>query len=176
MSPAEILAYADGADRLLAGQRAFRPAAFSLFEPWSATQAFARSALGQDRLPVVRIVDELGNGYLRTLLHVPVQTLLVSLNLPSSTILRKMARAERLSPAESDRVAPVLYVRQLAVEVFEDPALAVEWMQRSNAELGGLSALDVLDSYIRWYNEKRIKISLGALSPVEYRESLGLTA
>ncbi len=33
----------------------------------------------------------------------------------------------------------------------------------------------VVDSYIRWYNEERIKISLGALSPVEYRESLGLT-
>ena len=33
-----------------------------------------------------------------------------------------------------------------------------------------------LDSYIRWYNEKRIKISLGALSPVEYRQSLGITA
>jgi len=33
-----------------------------------------------------------------------------------------------------------------------------------------------LDSYIRWYNEKRIKMSLGAMSPVEYRESLGLTA
>lgn len=33
-----------------------------------------------------------------------------------------------------------------------------------------------LDSYIRWYNEKRIKISLGALSPVEYRQSLGLAA
>ena len=33
----------------------------------------------------------------------------------------------------------------------------------------------VVDSYIRWYNEKRIKISLGSLSPVEYRESLGLT-
>ena len=31
-----------------------------------------------------------------------------------------------------------------------------------------------LDSYIRWYNEKRIKISLGALSPVEYRKNLGL--
>lgn len=27
-----------------------------------------------------------------------------------------------------------------------------------------------------WYNEKRIKISLGALSPAEYRESLGLMA
>jgi putative transposase len=34
----------------------------------------------------------------------------------------------------------------------------------------------VLDSYIRWYNEKRIKTSLGSLSPIEYRESLGLTA
>jgi transposase InsO family protein len=31
-----------------------------------------------------------------------------------------------------------------------------------------------LDSYIRWYNEKRIKMSLGALSPVEYRKSLSL--
>jgi transposase InsO family protein len=33
-----------------------------------------------------------------------------------------------------------------------------------------------LDDYIRWYNEKRIKSSLGYLSPIEYRESLGLTA
>lgn len=67
MSPAEILAYADGADRLLAGQRAFRPAAFSLFETWSDAQAFARSAFGQDLLPVVRIVDERGTDYLRAL-------------------------------------------------------------------------------------------------------------
>ena len=36
--------------------------------------------------------------------------------------------------------------------------------------------IQVLDSYIRWYNKKRIKISLGSLSPIEYRESLGLTA
>ncbi len=36
--------------------------------------------------------------------------------------------------------------------------------------------IQILDSYIRWYNEKRIKISLGSLSPIEYRESLGLTA
>jgi hypothetical protein len=33
-----------------------------------------------------------------------------------------------------------------------------------------------LDSYIRWYNEKRIKMSLGARSPLEYRRSLGLLA
>ncbi len=34
--------------------------------------------------------------------------------------------------------------------------------------------ITVVDSYIRWYNEKRIKVSLGALSPIEYRESLGI--
>ena len=31
-----------------------------------------------------------------------------------------------------------------------------------------------LDLYLHWYNEKRIKKSLGYLSPVEYRRSLGL--
>ncbi|WP_322028875.1 ATP-binding domain-containing protein [Paraburkholderia sp. J76] len=67
MSPAEILAYADGADRLLAGQLAFRPAARSLFDNWSDARSFARSAFGHDLLPVVRIVDELGTGYLRAL-------------------------------------------------------------------------------------------------------------
>ena len=35
---------------------------------------------------------------------------------------------------------------------------------------------DELDSYIRWYNEERIKLSLGGMSPVQYRESLGLAA
>ena len=36
--------------------------------------------------------------------------------------------------------------------------------------------IQVVDSYIRWYNERRIKISLGSLSPIEYRASLGITA
>jgi transposase InsO family protein/transposase-like protein len=36
--------------------------------------------------------------------------------------------------------------------------------------------IQALDSYIRWYNAKRIKISLGSLSPLEYRESLGIAA
>ena len=35
--------------------------------------------------------------------------------------------------------------------------------------------IQVVDSHIRWYNEKRIKISLGSLSPIEYRKSLGFT-
>ncbi|WP_337271293.1 IS3 family transposase, partial [Oryzifoliimicrobium ureilyticus] len=30
--------------------------------------------------------------------------------------------------------------------------------------------------YIRWYNQHRIKISLGGLSPLEYRRNLGIVA
>jgi transposase InsO family protein len=36
--------------------------------------------------------------------------------------------------------------------------------------------IEIVDSYIRWYNAKRIKVSLGSLSPVEYRQSLGIAA
>ena len=31
-----------------------------------------------------------------------------------------------------------------------------------------------LDCYIRWYNEPRIKISLGSRTPIEHRGSLGI--
>lgn len=31
-----------------------------------------------------------------------------------------------------------------------------------------------VDAYIRWYNEKRIKLSLGAVSPEMYRRQLGI--
>ena len=34
--------------------------------------------------------------------------------------------------------------------------------------------MDVLDTYLRWFSESRIKMSLRAMSPVEYRRSLGL--
>ena len=30
-----------------------------------------------------------------------------------------------------------------------------------------------LDDHINWYNRKRIKLSLGGLSPIEYRQRLG---
>jgi transposase InsO family protein len=33
--------------------------------------------------------------------------------------------------------------------------------------------MDRLHGYLHWYNEKRIKISLGGRSPMEYRQSLG---
>ncbi len=43
------------------------------------------------------------------------------------------------------------------------------WLQTSKNEF-----IDHINQYIEWYNKKRIKISLGAKSPIEYRRSLGL--
>ncbi len=34
--------------------------------------------------------------------------------------------------------------------------------------------IEELDAYIHWYAEKRIKVSLGGLSPIQYRQKLGL--
>ncbi|MBK1729399.1 IS3 family transposase, partial [Halorhodospira halophila] len=32
------------------------------------------------------------------------------------------------------------------------------------------------DAYLQWYNRKRVKLSLGGRSPLEYRDSLGIAA
>jgi transposase InsO family protein len=42
--------------------------------------------------------------------------------------------------------------------------------------VGADEFIDILDEYIHWYNEKRIKMLPGAMSPLEYRRSLGLAA
>lgn len=36
--------------------------------------------------------------------------------------------------------------------------------------------IDILNNYLVWYNETRIKKSLGYISPMGYRRSLGLPA
>ena len=39
-----------------------------------------------------------------------------------------------------------------------------------------LDFMHQLDSYIQWYNQSRIKLSLGGISPAEYRRNLGIAA
>lgn len=82
----------------------------------------------------------------RKLFHISMQTLLRGLGLSSSKIERKIAKKERLSRTESDLVARVLCAFDQAVEVFNDKALAAEWMLRPNGQLAGLSPLEVLDA------------------------------
>ena len=35
--------------------------------------------------------------------------------------------------------------------------------------------ISIINQYMQWYRDKRIKLSLGGLSPMEYRCSLGIT-
>ena len=78
-------------------------------------------------------------------------------------LIRSMSR-QGCSP---DNAACEGFVGCLKTEMF----LGRDWKGTSIAQF-----IAVVDSYIRWYNEKRIEISLDSLSPIEYRESLGLTA
>ncbi|NLU52875.1 MAG: IS3 family transposase, partial [Clostridiaceae bacterium] len=36
--------------------------------------------------------------------------------------------------------------------------------------------INQIDEYMLWYRNKRIKMSLGALSPMEYRKNIGVVA
>ena len=45
---------------------------------------------------------------------------------------------------------------------------------RSWIDISMETFIDEINSYINWYNTKRIKQSLGYMSPTEYRHSLGL--
>ena len=45
---------------------------------------------------------------------------------------------------------------------------------RSWADVSVDELIQKVNTYIHWYNEERIKLSLGAMSPVDYRRSLGL--
>jgi putative transposase len=47
---------------------------------------------------------------------------------------------------------------------------------RSWIGVGTDEFMEILNKYLIWYNEKRIKLSLGGMSPLEYRLSLGLAA
>jgi len=67
MSSKEIVAFADGADLLMAGKRAFRPSAFSLFETWKDAQDFSRSVAGRDIRPIVEFIDHFGTVGVRNL-------------------------------------------------------------------------------------------------------------
>jgi len=66
-----------------------------------------------------------------------------------------------------DNVACEGYFGRLKNEMFYDRSLIGVSIEEF---------MDILDEYMVWYNEKRIKLSLGAVSPLQYRRSLGLAA
>ena len=77
----------------------------------------------------------------------------------------KLVRSMSRKGYSTDNAACEGFFGRLKNELF-DPR---DWMSTRIDQF-----VAVLDSYIRWYNEKRIKILLGCRSPVEHRRSLGL--
>jgi len=62
-------------------------------------------------------------------------------------------------------------LRRILRSAEERAVLSSDWKNATIEQF-----IEAVDSYIRWCNEKRIKISLESLSPIEYRVSLGLAA
>lgn len=79
----------------------------------------------------------------------------------------KLIRSMSRNGCSPDNAACEGFFGRLKTELFYPRA----WQATSIEQF-----IEAVDSYIRWYNAKRIKISLGSLSPLEYRESLGLAA
>ena len=80
-----------------------------------------------------------------------------------ANLVRSMSR-KACSP---DNAACEGFFGRLKNELF----YARDWLTTTIDEF-----IATVDSYIRWYNEARIKISLGSRSPIEYRRSMGLAA
>jgi putative transposase len=76
-------------------------------------------------------------------------------------LVRSMSR-KACSP---DNAACEGFFGRLKNELF----YARDWLNTTVDEF-----MAALDAYIRWYNEARIKMSLGSRSPVEHRQSLGI--
>jgi transposase InsO family protein len=89
-------------------------------------------------------------------------------------------------PGWLSRIADVKLVRSMSRKGYSPDDAACEgffgrlktelfysrnWMSTTIEEF-----VAAVDSYIRWYNEERIKISLGFRSPIEHRRNLGLAA
>lgn len=79
----------------------------------------------------------------------------------NSKLIRSMSR-KGCSP---DNAACEGFFGRLKIEMF----FSRDWLHTTTDEF-----IAYLDTYIRWYNEARIKVSLGARSPIEHRRSLGI--
>lgn len=76
-----------------------------------------------------------------------------------------MVRSMSRKGCSPDNSAMEGFFGRLKVEAFR----GVDW---NGVSIDGF--MDEIDRYIHWYNEKRIKRSLGGMSPMGYRRSLGL--
>ena len=79
-------------------------------------------------------------------LHLGGGVLSRKLGIPRRTLSRRLSKASRLTPAESDRTVRMARICANAVEMIGDEAKAIEWLSTPNRALGGERPLDQLDT------------------------------
>jgi transposase InsO family protein len=77
----------------------------------------------------------------------------------------KLVRSMSRKGCSPDNAACEGFFGRLKIEMF----FSRDWLSTTIDEF-----IASLDAYIQWYNEARIKISLGARSPIGHRRSLGI--
>jgi putative toxin-antitoxin system antitoxin component (TIGR02293 family) len=75
--------------------------------------------------------------------------------IPSRTLMRRK-KSHRLTPEESDRVLRVARVAAHAIDTFEGPERAIEWLKSPNPALGRVPPLSLLDTDIGVREVERI--------------------
>jgi transposase InsO family protein len=83
----------------------------------------------------------------------------------TSTEVAKLGRSMSRKGCSPDNAACEGFFGRLKIEMF----FSRNWLSTTIKEF-----VAALDAYIRWYNETRIKISLGFRSPTEHRRSLAI--
>ncbi len=94
--------------------------------------------------------------------------------------LRRQAELDGMSVINAKRVYRIM--RQNALLLERKPAVPPSKrahtgrvaVKESNQRWCSDEFMQQVDAYIRWYNEQRIKLSLGAVSPKMYRQQCGL--
>ncbi len=76
---------------------------------------------------------------------IPLPRIFAAVNLSPRTMERRR-RQKRLSADESQKIARFARVVALGDEVFADPGLTAQWLQRANRALNGLQPIDLLDT------------------------------
>lgn len=120
------------ADRLLGGIAVLKRQPRSLLD-WV--------TLVRQGLPT-SVVDEVTKA-----VHLTQAELSAALGIPERTLIRRKKEGV-LSPEESTKLLRLARVMQRAIEVFEDPESAIDWLKTANRSLGGFSPLALLDTDI----------------------------
>ena len=79
----------------------------------------------------------------------------------------KLVRSMSRKGCSPDNAACQGFFGRLKTEMF----FSRDWLSTTTEKF-----VAAMEEYIRWYNDARIKISLGSRSPVEHRKSLGIAA